>query len=99
MPYHARFGHAADPAWISRQTAWLGSHLGVKGEPGERNKIWPIVQLADWGEAVPVEQVRLVLDHGTRRPATGVMVFAWGGLRQQRDKVEAMVDVFRAIKP
>ncbi len=24
MPYHARFGHAGDPAWISRQVAWLG---------------------------------------------------------------------------
>ncbi len=99
MPYHARFGHAADPAWISRQTAWLGSRLGVKGDPGERHKIWPIVQLADWGEAVSLDQVRLVLDHGTRRPATGVMVFAWGGLSRQRDKVEAMVSVYRAVKP
>ena len=24
MPYHARFGHAAEPEWISRQVAWLG---------------------------------------------------------------------------
>jgi hypothetical protein len=77
MPYHARFGHAADPAWISRQTAWLGKHLEIRGEPGERLKIWPIVQLADWGESVPVEQVQPVLDHGTRKPATGVMVFHW----------------------
>ena len=36
MPYHARFGHADDPAWISRQIAWLGRHLGVEGRPGER---------------------------------------------------------------
>ena len=99
MPYHARFGHAADPAWISRQTAWLGRHLGITGEPGERPKIWPIVQLADWGEPVPVEQVGPVLDHGTRRPATGVLVFAWGGLRRQREKADAMGDVFRAIRP
>jgi len=56
------------------------------------------VQLADWGEAVPLDQVRPVLDHGTRRPATGVMVFAWGGLSRQRDKVEAMVSVYRAIR-
>lgn len=61
--------------------------------------ICEIVQLADWGETVPVDQVRPVLDHGTRRPATGVIVFAWGGLRQQRDKVDAMVNVFRAMKP
>lgn len=78
MPYHARFGHAYDPAWISRQTAWLGNHLGIQGDPDERNRIWPIVQLSDWGEPVPVEQVREVLDHGSRRPATGVMIFNWG---------------------
>ncbi|HPM83785.1 MAG TPA: hypothetical protein PLF81_23930 [Candidatus Anammoximicrobium sp.] len=99
MPYHARFGHAADPSWISRQTAWLGRHLGIRGEPGGRNRIWPIVQLADWGESVPVEQVPQVLDHGTRLPATGVMVFSWGSLRKQPDKVDAMFEVFRAIRP
>ena len=54
MPYHARFGHADDPAWISRQTAWLGRHLGLEGKQGERLRIWPIVQLSDWGESVPV---------------------------------------------
>ena len=52
MPYHARFGHLSDPGWISRQVSWLGNHLGVRGEPGERLKIWPIVQASDWGEAV-----------------------------------------------
>lgn len=99
MPYHARFGHATDPSWISRQTTWLGNHLGVKGVPGERNKIWPIVQLADWGETVPVNQVQPVLDHGTRRPATGVLVFNWGALRRQNAKVDAMTGFFGAIKP
>jgi hypothetical protein len=99
MPYHARFGHAADPSWISRQTAWLGEYLGIKGEPGERHRIWPIVQLSDWGESVSVDQVRAVLDHGTRRPATGVMVFNWGSLRQQMEKVEAMGAFYRAIRP
>lgn len=98
MPYHARFGHAADPAWISRQTAWLGRHLGVKGAPGERIRIWPIVQLADWGEPVPVAQVEAVLDHGTRPPATGVMVFRWNALRKQPDKVAAMLDYYRGIR-
>lgn len=98
MPYHARFGHATDPAWISRQTAWLGRHLGIEGRPGERHRIWPIVQLSDWGERVPVEQVREVLDHGTRLPATGVMVFAWGSLHQEPKKVEAMGAFYRAIR-
>lgn len=97
MPYHARFGHAADPAWIARQTAWLGEHLGVRGVAGERLRIWPIVQLADWGEQVPVAQIATVLDHATRPPSTGVMVFAWGRLRKRPEKVEALVRFYRAI--
>ena len=99
MPYHARFGHADDPAWISRQTRWLGDYLGLKGAPDERQRIWPIVQLSDWGETVPVEQVQSVLDHGTRQPATGVMVFNWGSLRSQMPKVEQMGEYYRAIQP
>lgn len=99
MPYHARFGHAEEPEWISRQVAWLGRHLGIEGRPGERHRIWPIVQISDWGERVPVEQVPGVLDHGTRRPATGVLVFAWGGLRNEPDKVEAIGRFFRMLRP
>jgi hypothetical protein len=99
MPYHARFGHANDPAWISRQTKWLGDHLGIRGEPGERHQIWPIVQLSDWGEAVSAEQVHAILDHGTRRPATGVMVFNWGSLQTQTQKVERLGEFYRSIRP
>jgi hypothetical protein len=99
MPYHARFGHSTDPAWISRQTAALGRLLGIKGEPGEGVKIWPIVQLSDWGEPVPVSQVNEVLDHGSRAPATGVMVFVWGTLHPQWQKVDAMGQFYRAIRP
>ena len=98
MPYHARFGHADDPSWISRQTQWLGKFLGIKGAPDDRNQIWPIVQLSDWGESVSVSQVRTVLDHGTRRPATGVMVFNWGSLKGQMPKVEAMSEFYRSIR-
>jgi len=90
MPYHARFGHATDPEWISRQVSWLGRYLGIDGKPGERHRIWPIVQLSDWGEIVPAEQVPRVLDYATRRPATGVTVFAWDSLRTQPEKVAAM---------
>ena len=99
MPYHARFGHATDPAWISRQVTWLGQHLGITGAPGERHRIWPIVQLADWGETVPVEQVAGALDHGTRLPATGVTVFAWDSLKKQTDKVAALARFYHAIRP
>ncbi len=99
MPYHARFGHAGDPEWISRQTRWLGQHLGIEGKPGERHRIWPIVQLSDWGESVSADEVSTVLDHGTRLPATGVMVFHWGSLRKQMEKVDRMTSFYRAIRP
>ena len=97
MPYHARFGHASDPGWISGQVSWLGQHLGVKGVPGERWRIWPIVQVSDWGENVPVGQVDEVLRLGGRAPATGVIVFAWGGLRAQPEKIDAIGRTFRAL--
>ncbi len=107
MPYHARFGHHTDPAWISRQTAWLGKHLGLKPSPpaplprGEGRRpieIWPIVQLSDWGEHVPPSQVREVLDHGSRAPATGVMVFNWGGLRKQLENAVEMGKFYNEIR-
>ena len=97
MPYHARFGHADTPAWISRQTAWLGRHLGIKGAREGRTKIWPIVQISDWGDAVAAKQIPAVLDHGTRAPATGVMVFRWGALRKKPSKVNAMTRFYKAI--
>ena len=99
MPYHARFGHAGDPAWVSRQVAWLGRHLGVEGKPGERLKIWPIVQLTEWGEPVPATQVAAVIDHGTRPPATGVTVFVWGSLVKDWDKVERLGKAYRSLSP
>lgn len=99
MPYHARFGYPRDPAWIARQTAQLGKLLNIQGAPSERHKIWPIVQLADWGENVPVEQVSEVLDFGTRQPATGVMVFHWSGISKQWEKLEALGRTYRAMHP
>jgi hypothetical protein len=98
MPYHARFGHAKDPQWISRQVAWLGRYLGVSGAAGDKHRIWPIVQVSDWGEPVPLAQVETVLDHGSRTPATGVMVFAWSGLRKQPEKLEAIGRAFRVFR-
>ena len=99
MPYHARFGHVNDPAWISRQVRWLGQYLGVTGAPGERHRIWPIVQISDWGEPVPLSQVETVLSEGARAPATGVMVFAWSGLRASPEKIDAIGRTFRAMAP
>jgi hypothetical protein len=99
MPYHARFGHAADPAWVGRQVAWLGRHLGVEGRPGERTRIWPIVQLSDWGEPVPAAQVAEVIGRGTSPPATGVTAFAWGPLARDWDKVERLGRAYRSLRP
>jgi hypothetical protein len=99
MPYHARFGHAADPEWIARQVASLGRRLGIAGAPDERLKIWPIVQLSEWGEPVPAAQVAEVLAQGTRPPATGVTVFAWGPLSKDWDKVERLGEVYRSLRP
>lgn len=102
MPYHARFGHANDVEWIARQTAALGDFLGITGrEPGRAvargaKRIWPIVQLSDWGEPVSTAQVPSVLDAGTQPPATGVTIFNWGSLHTQTEKVEAMGAFYRA---
>ena len=96
MPYHARFGHANDPAWIARQTKQLGELISITGKPDEKQKIWPIVQLADWGERVPVEQVEVVLDQATQPPASGVMVFHWSGISKEWDKAEAMKRAYLA---
>jgi hypothetical protein len=98
MPYHARFGHANNPAWIARQTKELGELLGIAGQPSEKKRIWPIVQLADWGERVQVEQVAAVLDHGTERPATGVMVFHWSGVSKEWDKAQALKVAYRRFR-
>jgi hypothetical protein len=90
MPYHARFGHADDPAWIARQIRSLGDLLKIQGTVGEAKRIWPIVQLADWEERVPVEQVEAVLGYGSRGPATGITVFHWNGVCEEWDKAEAL---------
>jgi hypothetical protein len=60
-------------------------------------RIWPIVQISDWGEPVPVEQIDEVLRHGARAPATGVIAFAWSGLRAQPRKIDAIGRAFRAL--
>jgi hypothetical protein len=99
MPYHGRFGHVDDPAWISRQTKQLGDLLKLTGQAAEKQKIWPIVQLADWGPRVPPEQIAAVIDHGTRRPATGVMVFHWSGISKEWDKAQALKAAYRSLGP
>jgi hypothetical protein len=98
MPYHARFGHASDPAWIARQTSDLGELLNLRGQPDEKQRIWPIVQLADWGEAVPVDQITAVFDFATRKPATGVMAFHWSGISKQWEKAEALKAAYTALR-
>jgi hypothetical protein len=98
MPYHARFGHAKDLAWIAAQTKRLGELLGVAGKEDEKNRIWPIVQLSDWGEPVSAEQVAAVLEHATRLPATGVLAFHWSGMSKQWEKVERLGRAYRSFR-
>ena len=97
MPYHARFGHADDIAWIARQTKTLGEFLGLKGTESEAKKIWPILQMSDWGEPVTADQAAAIIEAGTRPPATGVMVFHWNGLAQEWDKVTAIGNAYRGL--
>ena len=97
MTYHARFGHGSNPAWIARQIAWLGNRLGIRGELNEGTRIWPIVQLRDWGDSVAASDVPTVIEMGTRRPATGVMVFSWGGIRKDPEKTAALVASYKAL--
>jgi cyclophilin family peptidyl-prolyl cis-trans isomerase len=97
MPYHARFGHADDVEWIARQTTWLGQFLDLKGTPDEATRIWPIVQLSDWGESVVPADVPRILKLGAQRPATGVMVFNWGSLHAERAKIDAMTRTYREM--
>lgn len=97
MVCHVRFGHVADLDWISRQVTWLGEYLNVGGTPGERHRIWPIVQISDRGEPVPVQQVPAVLERGARRPASGVIVFAWSGLGREPAKIDAIGRAFRSM--
>ncbi len=99
MPYHARFGHATDPAWIAQQIQRLGELLQIEGTENEKKRIWPIVQLSDWGERVPVDQVESVLDYGARSPATGLMAFHWSGMSKEWDKVEALKRVYLSYRP
>jgi len=97
MPYHARFGHSDDPVWIAERVRWLGDYLNVEGIRGEKTRIWPIVQISDWGESVQAEDVADIIEYGTVEPATGVIVFAWGSLKEQPDKVTELWRVFRQL--
>lgn len=97
MPYHARFGHADDPEWIHRQVRWLGRYLGISGSDQQRQQIWPIVQLADWGERVPPEQIPAVVDYGSEPPARGIIVFHWRGVSKEDEKVRRLAECFQAM--
>ena len=98
MPYHARFGHANDPAWIARQVKQLGELLKIEGKPDEQKQIWPIVQWTDWGERVPVEQIGEVIGYASQTPATGVMGFHWSGMAKEWEKVEAVQQAYTSIR-
>jgi hypothetical protein len=97
MPYHARFGHAQDLEWIARQTQWLGDHLEIKGKPDERVKIWPIVQISNWGEDVPPADVERIIALGATPPSTGILAFAWGGFANDPAKLESLTRAYQRL--
>jgi hypothetical protein len=99
MPYHARFGHSKDLGWIGKSITDLGIELGIKGTSDERVKIWPIVQLTEWGEPVPLDQIKSVLEEGARPPASGLTIFVWGALPKDWPKVETLGEFYRSQKP
>jgi hypothetical protein len=99
MPYHARFGHASDLGWISRQIQQLGQLIGVAGKPNEKNRIWPIVQLADWGETVSPAQIDAIVEQATRPPTTGITVFHWSGISKDWAKADALKKAYLSIAP
>jgi hypothetical protein len=97
MAYHARFGHSDDLDWIAERTSWLGDYLDIQGRSEERIQIWPIVQLSDWGETVSASEISQIIEYGTRPPATGVIIFAWGSLKEQPEKVNELWRIFRQL--
>ena len=99
MPYHARFGHADDPAWIARQVQQLGELLKIEGKPDEKKENLAHLQWTDWGERVPIEQIEKVLTFATRKPAAGVMGFHWSGMAKEWEKVEAVQRAYTSFRP
>lgn len=99
MPYHARFGHAKDLDWIARQTRWLGAFLDIQGTPDEQVKIWPIVQISNWGENVPAEDIARIIQLGAQPPSSGLIAFAWGGFAKDPAKIDALTQALRTLAP
>lgn len=96
--YHAHLGHPGDMEWISSHVNWLGEYLGVEGKPGDRIRIWPIVQLADLGSDIPASEVSGILEAGLSFPSTGIMIFSWGRIKAQDDKVREMTRFYLAAE-
>ena len=46
---------------------------------------------------VQAEDVAEIIEYGTVEPATGVIVFAWGSLKEQPDKVTELWRAFRQL--
>ena len=92
--YHAYVGKPGDMDWISSHVSWLGNYLGVEGKPGDKIRIWPIVQLADLGSDISASEVPGILEAGLSSPASGIMIFSWGRIKDQTEKVDEMTRVF-----
>jgi len=95
MLYHGRSGHPV--GWVRQNTEWLCRRLGVRGGPGERLQIWPIVQA--WndpkGHRVTPAQFETALRGGLSGGSTGVMMFTLGAVAEDPEKMAVMKRVYR----
>jgi hypothetical protein len=98
MLYHARSGHSV--GWVKGNLDWLCKELGLRGDPGERLKIWPIVQA--WndpeGKSVSAEDFEKTLRGGSSAGATGVMMFTLGAVAEDDGKMAVIKKVYGELK-
>ncbi|MEW5974992.1 MAG: hypothetical protein AB1898_04190 [Acidobacteriota bacterium] len=94
MLYHGRSSQS--PGWVERNVKWWSHQLGLRGEPAERLKLWPIVQA--WsdpeGRRVSAEEFERVLTGGMASGATGVMMFTLGAVTEDPRKMATLKKVY-----
>jgi hypothetical protein len=87
MVYHGRMERK--PAWVGESVRWLSARLP------EAARIWPIVQAH--GEPAPISAVEFeeVMRGGASGRATGVMMFTFGSVAQDKEKMQVLQHLYR----
>jgi hypothetical protein len=96
-------------SWVGEYVAWLGEHL-EKDEKTIRNDsldlkediakapsplIWPIVQAYNNPQVISPEDFNEVLRQGSKKPASGIMMFSAESIAQEPAKVEVLKTYYR----